>query len=59
MSAPEWTRVSLTKRQASLMANALWRLQSSADAYFATPVKDQQMLAELRRRLHLAAIGRP
>jgi hypothetical protein len=41
------------------MANALWRLQSSADAYFATPVKDQQMLAELRRRLHLAAIGRP
>lgn len=45
----------VTRRQARMMAEAVWRLQSKADAVAPTTVKDQLMLAELRRRLHLAA----
>lgn len=62
MSQPEWTAVRVTRRQARLMAEAIWTLQERLKLYAeiahvkdGTTVKDQLALAEIRRRLYLAS----
>ena len=55
-------RVGVTRRQARLMAEAVWRLEQEADRYAEIAhiqvyrtVRDREMLADLRRRLYTAA----
>jgi hypothetical protein len=52
--------VEVTRTQARQMAEAIWRLESTASTVATPTVKDQIALSELRRRLYLAArIGKP
>lgn len=62
MVAPEWRDVRVTRKQARAMAEAIfWLEQSCIQAYaiaemkYQPSVKSQLALAEIRRRLYVAA----
>lgn len=59
---PQWREVRVTRKQARAMAEAIWRLQQRVEQYAEighidnySTVKDQIALAEIRRRLYVAA----
>ena len=63
MSRPQWVSVPVTRRQAKAMADALWTQERRVRLYaeianidHRPTVKDQIALAEIRRRLIVAAL---
>ena len=62
MSKPEWREVKVTRKQARVMAEAIWNLEQRMMLYREMAyvsnlpsVKDRIALAEIRRRLYVAA----